>query len=117
MRDTLKVTIDRRNELGVVCTEGPINKEESTGITRAAYQLIEEGQKVLLLNLSGTKIINSRGILFLIEIIEKILKIDGRLGFCCVTPTIEKTFNIVGLTQYARMYPDEESAVTDLTRK
>lgn len=113
----MRVTIDRRDELGVVYTEGPIEKEGSKGIARAAYQLIEEGQKVLLLNLSGTKIINARGIPVLMEIIEKILEIDGRLAFCCITPTIEKTFKIVGLTQYARIYPDEESAVTELTHK
>ena len=49
----------------------------------------------------GTKIVNSIGISILIEIIEKMLEIDGKLAFCSLTPTIEKTFQIMGLAQYA----------------
>ena len=41
--------------------------------------------------------------------------IDGKLSFCCLTPTIEKTFHIMGLSQYAGIYPDEENAVGTLT--
>ncbi len=66
---------------------------------------------VVLLNLVGTKIVNSIGISFLIEIIEKMLEIHGKLAFCNLTPTIEKTFNIMGLTQYADIYANEEEAV------
>ena len=37
-----------------------------------------------------------------------------RLAFCCLTPTIEKTFNIMGLAQYAGIHPDEDGAVEAL---
>jgi anti-anti-sigma factor len=70
---------------------------------------------VLLLNLKGTKIVNSIGISILIEIIEKMLEIDGKLAFCSLTPTIDKTFHIMGLAQYAGVYSDEEAAVAELT--
>jgi hypothetical protein len=39
------------------------------------------------------------------------LAIDGRLGFCHLTPTIHKTFHIMGLAQYTTIYPDESSAL------
>ena len=39
------------------------------------------------------------------------IEIDGKLGFCCLTPTIEKTFHIMGLAQYAPIFPDETTAV------
>ena len=39
------------------------------------------------------------------------IEIDGRLAFCCLTPTIEKTFHIMGLAQYAGIHPDEDAAV------
>ena len=84
-------------------------------IARAAYALLEEGYSQLLLNLTGTKIINSIGISILIEIIEKMLEIEGRLAFCALTPTIEKTFHIMGLAQYASIYPDEGAAMGGLS--
>ncbi len=115
MADMLKVTLDNRNDLAVVYTEGYINNQGGEEIARVALGLIEEGQKHVLLNLAGTKIVNSIGISILIEIIEKMIEVDGKLAFCSLTPTIEKTFHIMGLAQYAKIYPDEDSAVGALT--
>lgn len=114
MTENLRVTLDRRDALAVIYTEGYINNQGGEEIARVAYDLIGSGQKTLLLNLKGTKIVNSIGISILIEIIEKMLEIDGRLAFCCLTPTIEKTFHIMGLTQYASIFPDEEAAVGEI---
>jgi len=114
MTDSLNLTVDRRDGLAVIYTEGYINNQGGEEIARAAYKLIDEGIKVLLLNLAGTKIVNSIGISILIEIIEKMIEIDGKLGFCCLTPTIDKTFHIMGLAQYAPIFDSEERAVAEL---
>lgn len=114
MSETLKLTVDRRDALAVIYTEGYINNQGGEEIAREAFKLIDDGVKTLLLNLSGTKIVNSIGISILIEIIERMLEIEGRLAFCALTPTIEKTFHIMGLTQYASIFADEESAVGEL---
>ena len=114
MTESLNVNVDRRDGLAVVYTEGYINNQGGEEIARVAYKLIEEGYRVLLLNLGGTKIVNSIGISILIEVIEKMIEIEGKLGFCSLTPTIEKTFHIMGLAQYAPIFPDEPAAVAQL---
>src|SRR5215207_11216020 len=114
MTESLQVTVERRDGMAVIYTEGYINNQGGEEIARVAYKLIDDGFKVLLLNLAGTKIVNSIGISILIEIIEKMIEIDGKLGFCCLTPTIEKTFHIMGLAQYAPIFKDEEAAVAQM---
>jgi len=114
MTESLNITVDRREGLAVIYTEGYINNQGGEEIAKAAYKLLDESYKTLLLNLAGTKIVNSIGISILIEIIEKMIEIDGKLGFCCLTPTIEKTFHIMGLAQYAPIYPDEATAVAQM---
>ena len=114
MTESLNLSVDRRGGLAVLYTEGYINNQGGEKIARQAYELIDQGHKLLLLNLAGTKIVNSIGISILIEIIEKMLEIEGKLAFCNLTPTIEKTFHIMGLTQYASIYPDEPAAVQAL---
>ena len=114
MTDRLKLSVDRRDGLAVIYTDGYINNTGGEEIARAAYQLLEEGYKSLLLNLSSTKIVNSIGISILIEVIEKMLEIEGKLAFCCLTPTIDKTFHIMGLAQYAKIFSDEEVALGEL---
>jgi len=116
MTETLRLSVDRRDGLAVIYTEGYINNQGGEEIARSAYELLGEGYKALLLNLAGTKIVNSIGISILIEIIEKMLEIEGRLAFCCLTPTIEKTFHIMGLAQYAGIYSDEAAALAELRR-
>ena len=115
MTESLNLSVDRRGELAVLYTSGYINNQGGEKIARQAYELIDEGHKILLLNLEGTKIVNSIGISILIEIIEKMIEIEGKLAFCNLTPTIEKTFHIMGLAQYAGIYSDEQGAVRDLT--
>jgi len=114
MTESLKLTIDRRDGFAVIYTEGYINNQGGEEIARAAYDLLDEGHRKLLLNLTGTKIINSIGISILIEIIEKMLEVEGKLAFCSLTPTIEKTFHIMGLAQYASIFPDEPAALDGL---
>ena len=111
MSETLKVTLGNRDGVAIVYTEGYINNQGGEEIARLAYERIEAGSKVLLLNLAATKIVNSIGISILIEIIEKMLDIDGQLAFCALTPTIEKTFHIMGLAQYAGIHPDQDTAL------
>ncbi len=114
MTESLKLTVDQRDAIAVLYTEGYINNEGGEQIARTAYRLIDDDHRTLLLNLQGTKIVNSIGISILIEIIEKMIEINGRLAFCCLTPTIEKTFHIMGLAQYAGIYPDQETALREL---
>ncbi len=116
MTESLKLTVDdQKDGLAVIYTDGYINNQGGEEIARVAYELIDKGKKHLLLNLAGTKIVNSIGISILIEIIEKMIEIDGKLAFCSLTPTIEKTFHIMGLAQYASIFPDEDTAVGALT--
>ena len=61
MSETLKLTVDRRNELAVIYTEGYINNQGGEQIAHEAFKLIDDGEKTLLLNLAGTKIVNSIG--------------------------------------------------------
>ena len=79
-----------------------------------AYELMNDGVRTLLLNLRETKIVNSIGISILIEIIEKMIEQGGRIGFCCLTPVIHKTFQIMGLANYASIFNDEETAMKEM---
>jgi anti-anti-sigma factor len=115
MTESLKLTIDRRDGLAVVQTEGYINNQGGEEIARVASELNDQDFHRLLLDLSGTKIVNSIGISILIEIIEKMIEIDGVLAFCELTPTIDKTFHIMGLAQYAKIFADEATALAALS--
>ena len=99
---------------GLIAAAGYINNEGGQAIADAATELIDGGCGTLLIDLDGTRIINSIGVSILLEIMEKLLEEKGRLAFCNLTPTISKTFEIMGLVQYATLYPDRETATSEL---
>jgi len=116
MTDELRVALDRRGANGAILyTKGYINNVGGEEIANRAYELMDDGVRSLLLNLRETKIVNSIGISILIEIIEKMIDKGGRIGFCCLTPVIHKTFQIMGLANYAAIFADEESAIREMS--
>jgi len=114
MTDELKVSVERRGTGAVLYTRGYINNVGGEEIANRSYELMDQGVRTLLLNLRETKIVNSIGISILIEIMEKMIDQGGKIAFCCLTPVIQKTFQIMGLAQYAPIYSDEESACAAL---
>ena len=114
MTEELRVAVDRRPAGAVLYTKGYINNVGGEEIANRAYELMDDGVRILLLNLRETKIVNSIGISILIEIIEKMIEKNGRIAFCCLTPVIHKTFQIMGLANYAAIYNDEAEAVSTL---
>lgn len=105
-----KSKVEQNGEAAIIYTKGYINNVGGEEIANCAYELMDGGARTILLNLSDTRIVNSIGISILIEIVEKMLEKDGRVAFCCLTPVIHKTFQIMGLAQYASIFEDEESA-------
>jgi len=114
MNEELKVACDRRTNGAILYTKGYINNVGGEEIANRAYELMDADVRTLLLNLRETKIVNSIGISILIEIIEKMIDKGGKIAFCCLTPVIHKTFQIMGLANYATIYENEEAAIQDL---
>lgn len=113
MTDELKVAVEQKPTGAILYTKGYINNVGGEEIANRAYELMEAGSRTLLLNLRETKIVNSIGISILIEIIEKMMEKGGVIGFCCLTPVIHKTFQIMGLANYAKIFSSEEEALKE----
>ena len=58
-----------------------------------------------------SKVINSIGISYLLEVIEKLNESNGKLIFINLDPTIDKTLNIMGLFQFAEKADSIDSAL------
>jgi anti-anti-sigma factor len=105
------VTAERRGDVAVLWTDGYINNQGGEEIAREAYSQLEAGARALVMNLEKTRIVNSIGISILIEVLERVMDRKGVLAFCGLTPTIDKTFRIMGLAQYATIYRTQEEAL------
>lgn len=113
--DTFELkTAQEDGRLAVLEVSGYINNEAGEAIAAEARRLIQEGHRTLLLDLRATRIINSIGISLLLEVLELLMEVEGSLAFCGLSPSIAKTFQIMGLAQYAQIFPDRATALEAL---
>ena len=91
----------------IIETTGYLNNIGGEKVSQACYEKMENGKKLFLHNLENSKVVNSIGVSILIEIIEKLQDVDGKIGYYNLAPIVEKTFNIMGLTKYSTVFYSE----------
>ena len=105
------LVVRKEGDVVVIKTSGYLNNVGGEKISEVCYKEMENKSKLFLLDLENTKVVNSIGVSILIEIIEKLQDIDGKLGYYNLAPIVEKTFNIMGLTKYSLVFHSETEAL------
>ena len=111
MTQTLAMHVNAERNYGVIACEGYINQTGGEQVAEECNRLIDEGIVHLILNLERAPIVNSVGIACLFEAIERAQEARGSVAFCCLTPTLAKTFRIMRLAEATGIYETEAEAV------
>jgi len=109
------LTTRSEGDVVILETTGYLNNIGGEQIAQACYKEMDNGKKLFLINLEKSKVVNSIGVSILIEIIEKLQDIDGKLGYYNLAPIVEKTFNIMGLTKYSSVFQSESEALEGMS--
>ena len=109
------LTTKNEGDVVIIETNGYLNNVGGEQIAQACYKEIDNGKKLFLINLENSKVVNSIGVSILIEIIEKLQDVDGKLGYYNLAPIVEKTFNIMGLTKYSSVFSSESEALQGMS--
>ena len=106
-----------REQDGVIVlnTNGYLNNFGGEQIASVCLQKISEGKRKFLVNLEKTEMVNSIGVFILIEVIEELQSVNGKIAYCNLVPIVEKTFNIMGISKYAKIHTNEEEGLADLS--
>ena len=105
------IKVREEGDITILETSGYLNNFGGDKVASICKQSISEGKRKLLINLENTKMVNSIGVSILIEIIEDLQGVNGKIGYYNVAPIVEKTFNIMGITNYSKIYTSEEDAI------
>jgi len=101
----------------IIKTPEYVNKESGENIVEEFSKHFDHGIKKLVIDMADSSVVNSIGISFLIEIIEKLNDVSGKMVFCNLEPSIEKTLKIMGLFNFAATAETVETAVQVLDGK
>ena len=96
----------------VLTTSGYINNVGGEMLSKEFGKHLANGIKHVVIDVAQSKVVNSIGVSFLIEMIEQLEECDGKLVFVNPDPAVEKMLNIMGIFQYAGKEPSVEKAVS-----
>ena len=111
MSEEIAISTDVRDGTAVLSTKGYINNVLAESVAEESERVAADGIDHIVLNMAESRMVNSVGIAIILEAIEKTLDRNGSFSFCGLSPTVAKTFQIMGLLQLARIYESEEEAV------
>lgn len=101
MSSDFNLITEIHNKTLLMKTEGYINNTAGEKLTQEFSIKYNDAMNKVVIDMEKSKMINSIGISYLLEIIETLNQKEGKLVFVNLDPTIEKTFKIMGLFQFA----------------
>ena len=116
MDQQFSVNADVRNACLVLTTSGYINNVGGEAIATACQSHFAKGVKDVILNVEQSKVVNSIGMSYLIEVIEQLQEIGGTLIFTNLDPAVEKMLVIMGLFKFAGKEGTVDDALAALER-
>jgi len=111
MSTEFNIISEIHNDTLLIKTEGYINNTAGEKIVAEFSKKYSGSMKKVVMDLEKSKVVNSIGISYIIDIIEKLNESNGKLVFTNLDPTIEKTFNIMGIFQFAEKADSIDSAL------
>jgi len=90
---------------------GKLTSFESGALRNSIAQLLKEGRKQILLNLSGLAYLDSSGIGDLVHTYMSVIKSGGEMKVVGLTDKVEEILKITQLYQVFQEFQDERSAL------
>jgi anti-anti-sigma factor len=117
MEQPFSLTSEIKSNCLVITTVGYVNNIGGEAIAGEFSRHFESGTKQVIINLAQSKVVNSIGMSFLIEIIEQLSDVDGKLIFTNMDPAVEKMLAIMGLFKFAGKEPTVDAAIKYFSQK
>jgi anti-anti-sigma factor len=111
MEQPFALTSELRGNRLIIATSGYVNNVGGEAIANEFEKHFQNNVKQVVINLGQSKVVNSIGMSFLLEIIEKLQEADGKLVFSNLDPAVDKMLTIMGLFEYAGKAPDVDAAL------
>jgi anti-anti-sigma factor len=114
MSEEIQVSVRDAGAATIIDLVGDVTTFAEEAINQAYQSASADGATNIVFNFRENDYINSAGIAILIGVVTEARKRDQKLLMTGLSPHFQKIFRMVGLTQYADLYPSVEDALASL---
>lgn len=115
MQNKNEIALEKNGSVIVLNIQGDITSFSEPFLNQAYKDANHQGTDKLLLNLQEGAYINSGGIAVLIQILAQTKKNNQQISITGLSEHFKKIFNMVGITKFADIHNDVESAVAAMS--
>lgn len=109
----MKVRQEKINDIVVCVPEGEININTSPELRKIFEGIIKNNDKKVLINFTAVSYIDSSGLATLIEMLQRLKGIGGRMRFSNIDQKIKNLFEITKLSKLFDIFDTQDSAVRE----
>ena len=95
----------------IVRISGEINLDTSPDLRKACIELLDKGEKDIVVSLKEVSYLDSAGLATLIELLQKIKGKGGTLKLCGLSDSVRTVFELNKLDTIFSLFPSEEDAL------
>lgn len=114
MEQQFTLTSEIRGDCLILATSGYVNNVGGEQIAQEFARHFDGGTKKVVVNLAQSKVVNSIGMSFLIDIVDQLNDAGGKLVFTDLDPAVDKMLTIMGLFQFAGKAKSVDEALASL---
>jgi len=106
----LGLDVTESNGWAVLAVQGEVDVYTAPQFREQLIQLVDEGQRRILVDLEGVEFLDSTGLGVLVGGLKRVRGHDGELALVCTQRRILKVLEITGLTKVFGIHPSVEAA-------
>ncbi|MBF0318663.1 MAG: STAS domain-containing protein [Nitrospirae bacterium] len=107
----MDITIRKENSAAVLSLSGRMDAVNAPDFDKHISELLVEGQKKVLIELSGLQYVSSAGLRSFLSAAKQLKAASGAIAFAALQDTVLKVFQMSGFNTIFTVYPTAEEAL------
>lgn len=111
----MDISINKSGQVSVVVIRGQIDATTSKAAEDRLVELINAGERRLVLDLGQLDYISSVGLRVLILVAKRLKQAEGAVAICALQPSVQELFEIAGFDAVFRIFDTQGEAVSHVS--
>lgn len=100
-----------QGDVKIVAFSGSLDTGTSLDAERHLVELIDQGQRKLMVDFAELDYVSSAGLRILLVTSKKLSGVGGQLRLCNLNETVQEVFDISGFSTIFKVFADREAAL------
>ena len=107
----MQISVKAANEVKVLAFEGSLDTQTSPDALTQLTQLIDGGDKKIVVNFEKLQYISSAGLRILLAAAKQLKAAEGELRICDLNEVVKEVFDISGFSTIFKIFESETDAL------